>query len=642
MGFLAQFNANRQKKILLAHPLIASVAIIIIMAFVALHNLRKFMVEKRENVAAGPFDWMDSFNNLANANTKKAEEFFAELKNGPETADLDRLGLLQAWSAALQEIWTNPQAAMDAYSRYWQDSMQLWQHSMHKMMGGDSDAVIDAEQGDRRFRSEQWSEDAWFSHLKQSYLLTSRALLDTLGEVKNLDENDKLKLDFYSRQMIDAASPSNFIFSNPDVIKATVDSSGQNLVDGWKNLTRDVERGGGQLQIKMTDFSAFELGKNIAATPGDVVYQNRMMQLIQYRSTSGEVYKKPLLIVPPWINKFYVLDMQEKNSMVRWLVEQGHTVFVISWVNPDASYAGIGFEEYMLEGPVKAQQVIAEITGETSINAIGYCLGGTLLAATLAWFAAREQKPITSATFLASLIDFSEPGEIKVFVDEKQVSQLEEEMQKTGYLDGSSMASSFGMLRANDLIWSFVINNYLLGKEPRAFDLLYWNADSTRMPAKMHSFYLRKMYLENVFKDPGGIELDGIAIDISKVDIPVYFVSTLDDHIAPWATTYLGARIFSGPVRFILGESGHIAGIVNPPSANKYGYYSKPGRLPKHVDAWYKGAKHQSGSWWLDWQQWLQKRGKVKVSSRSIGSESHPALEPAPGSYVRERIVNID
>ena len=500
----------------------------------------------------------------------------------------------------------------------------------------------DVTEGDRRFRHEKWTDDVFFSHLKQAYLLMTNAVIDTVNDLQHLDDEHKFKLDFYTRQLADAASPSNFILSNPDVLQATIDSNGQNLINGWNNLLEDWKRGDGKLQIKMTDYEAFELGHNLATTPGQVIYQNRMMQLIQYQPSTDTVLKRPLMIVPPWINKYYVMDLQEKNSMVKWLVDQGHTVFMISWVNPDETYRDVGFEEYMLEGPVQALKVIEDITGETGINAIGYCLGGTLLAATLAYFAGKNEKPIASATFLASMIDFSEPGELKVFIDEKQVSALEKDMAKKGYLDGSHMANSFGMLRANDLIWSFVINNYFMGRQPRPFDLLYWNADSTRMPYKMHSFYLRKMYMENVFKEAGGITLDGVPIDIRKIDIPVYFISAIDDHIAPWTSTYMGARLFNGPVRFVLGESGHIAGIINPPGKSKYGHFTRTGRLTKSAETWLEGADRNEGSWWPDWQGWTKNKNKEEVPARPVGNKDHPALEAAPGTYCKTRIVNID
>ncbi len=365
-----------------------------------------------------------------------------------------------------------------------------------------------------------------------------------------------------------------------------------------------------------------------------MVFQNELMQLIQYAPSTETAFKRPLLVIPPWINKYYILDLREKNSFVRWAVEQGHTVFVISWVNPDGRYAGKTFENYMFEGPLAALDAIGQATGENEVNVIGYCLGGTLLGATLAWMAQRNDRRAASATFFASLLDFSIPGELGVFIDDAQVENLERRMRERGYLEGSEMAATFNMLRANDLVWSFVVNNYLLGKDPFPFDLLYWNSDSTRMPAKMHSFYLREMYLANRLKVPGGITLGGVPIDLRKIVIPAYFVSPLEDHFAPWKSTYRGARILSGPTRFVLGGSGHVAGIVNPPSAKKYGYWTAA-ELPESADEWRAGASRSEGSWWIDWQAWIAGlNGPDRVPARVPGTGALQALEDAPGSYV--------
>ncbi|HEX6320446.1 MAG TPA: class I poly(R)-hydroxyalkanoic acid synthase, partial [Burkholderiales bacterium] len=412
-------------------------------------------------------------------------------------------------------------------------------------------------------------------------------------------------------------------------------SGGQNLVRGLNNLLSDLERGRGELRISMTDESAFKLGRNVATTPGKVVFQNDLMQLIQYLPTTQEVYRRPLVIIPPWINKYYILDLREKNSFIRWAVAQGHTVFVVSWVNPDARLAQKGFDDYMLEGAIGALDAVEQATGEREVNFIGYCLGGTLLGATLAYLAEKKDRRVKSATFFVSLLDFSQPGELGVFIDEAQVANLEKKMNERGYLEGSEMASTFNMLRANDLVWSFVVNNYLLGKDPFPFDLLYWNADSTRMPARMHSFYLRNMYIKNLMGVPGGITLAGVPLDLSKVKIPAYFISTVEDHIAPWQTTYKGARYLGGPVRFVLGGSGHIAGIVNPPGAKKYHYWANEA-FPASADEWFAGARQVPGSWWDDWQAWIDKHNAdtPKVPART----PRDALEDAPGSYAMLRL----
>jgi polyhydroxyalkanoate synthase len=412
-------------------------------------------------------------------------------------------------------------------------------------------------------------------------------------------------------------------------------SGGQNLVRGLNNLLTDIEKGGGQLRISMTDESAFKLGKNVATTPGKVVYQTPLMQLIQYQPTTQEVYKRPLVIIPPWINKYYILDLREKNSFIRWAVAQGHSVFVLSWVNPDARLAHKGFDDYMREGALAALDAVEKATGEREANVIGYCLGGTLLGATLGYLANTNQNRVASATFFVSLLDFSEPGELGVFIDEEQLASLEKKMNERGYLEGSEMADTFNLLRANDLVWSFVVNNYLLGKDPFPFDLLYWNADSTRMPARMHSFYLRNMYIKNLLGVTGGMELAGVPIDLAAVKIPSYFISTVEDHIAPWKTTYKGAQYLGGPVRFVLGGSGHIAGIVNPPASKKYHYWTNDA-MPPTADEWFAGAQQIPGSWWEDWQAWIdrQNAGEPKVPGRVPEN----ALEDAPGSYATLRI----
>ncbi|MGE5668653.1 MAG: PHA/PHB synthase family protein, partial [Betaproteobacteria bacterium] len=430
--------------------------------------------------------------------------------------------------------------------------------------------------------------------------------------------------------------PSNFALTNPEVFRETIATGGQNLVRGLHNLLDDIERGNGQLRISMTDAKAFELGVNIATTPGKVVYQNELLQLIQYEPSTKKQWKRPLLIIPPWINKYYILDLREKNSFVRWAVGEGMTVFVVSWVNPDERLAHKDFEDYLVEGPLAALDAIEKATGEPDANVIGYCLGGTLLAAALGWLAAKKQKRIASATFMTALIDFTAPGELEVFIDEGQVGSIEKKMKERGYLEGSEMANTFNSLRANDLIWSFVINNYLMGRDPFPFDLLHWNCDSTRMPATMHSFYLRNMYMKNRLREPGGLTLAGVPIDLSKVTLPSYFVSAIEDHIAPWKTTYAGPGILKGKSRFVLSGSGHIAGMINPPAANKYSYWTHD-RLPKSADQWLADATQHEGSWWTDWRAWIAPYLGREVPARIPGKGKLPVIEAAPGSYARQR-----
>ncbi|MGB1110435.1 MAG: PHA/PHB synthase family protein, partial [Gammaproteobacteria bacterium] len=491
--------------------------------------------------------------------------------------------------------------------------------------------------GDRRFKHDDWAEQPMFAAIKQSYLLTSQWMRNMVSDVEGLDPKVAEKVEFFTERFIDSMSPTNFAATNPAVLEKIRETKGANLVHGLKNMLQDIEDGNGQLRIRMTDTEAFELGKNVAVTPGKVVYQNRMFQLIQYSPTTENTFKRPLLIVPPWINKFYILDLQPKNSKLRWLVEQGHTVFVISWVNPDSSYRDTGFDAYVKEGVLEALNAVEKATGESEINAIGYCIGGTLLTTTLAYMKAKGDERIKSATFYTTMLDFSDPGELGIFTDEDTIAELEKDMSAEGYLDGSNMAGTFNLLRANDLIWSFYVNNYLLGNEPRPFDLLYWNSDSTRMPCAMHSWYLRKLYLENKLIEPGGVQIDDVAIDLSSIDIPTCFISTVDDHIAPWKSTYAGAQRMGGSVKFILGGSGHIAGIINPPEANKYGFRttSKP---PKDGVAWAEKAKVNEGSWWPEWQKWIKPKAGKQVPARVPGDGALETIEDAPGSYVTVRI----
>jgi polyhydroxyalkanoate synthase len=494
--------------------------------------------------------------------------------------------------------------------------------------------VAEPAKGDWRFKDEEWSKNFVFDFLKQSYLITARHMQQAVAQVKGLPPESQRKVAFFTRQYVEALAPSNFLMTNPQVLRETVATGGENLVRGMNNLLRDLERGGGQLRVSMTDETAFQLGRNVATSPGKVIFQNDLMQLIQYLPITSEVYRRPLVIIPPWINKYYILDLREKNSFIRWAVAQGHTVFVVSWVNPDARLAQKGFDDYMVEGPLAAMDAVARATGEREMNLIGYCLGGTLLGSTLGYLAAKNDHRVKSATYFVSLLDFSEPGELGVFIDEGTVANLENKMNQRGYLEGSEMAGTFNLLRANDLVWSFVVNNYLLGKDPFPFDLLYWNADSTRMPARMHSFYLRNMYLKNLLGVPGGITLDGVPIDLSRVEQPSYFISTVEDHIAPWKTTYKGARYLGGPVRFVLGGSGHIAGIVNPPAANKYHYWTNDA-LPDTADQWFESATQKPGSWWQDWQRWIdQLNAGDKVPARIPAN----AIEDAPGSYAMMRL----
>ena len=549
----------------------------------------------------------------------------------------DEIGVGKAFTELAGRMMSDPFKLAEAGMRMWTDYFQLWQSSVRKMAGEEAAPVAEPQRGDARFKSELW-ENWLFDYIKQSYLIAAQNIQKTVAEVDGLDPQTARKVRFFTRQYVDALAPTNFVATNPDVLKTTLETGGKNLLDGLNNLLGDLERGRGQLAISMTDYEAFTLGENVATTPGKVVFENDLMQLIQYQPTTAEVNATPLLIVPPWINKYYILDLRQKNSFIKWATDQGNTVFVISWVNPDRKLAAKTFDDYMLEGPLAAMDAMERATGERQVNVIGYCLGGTLTACTLAYLKGKGQADrVKCTTFFTAMIDFSEPGELGVFCDEGVLANLEKKMQERGYLEGSEMAATFNLLRANDLIWSFVVNNYLLGKDPFPFDLLYWNSDSTRMPARMQTFYLRNMYIKNRLREPGGITLAGQSIDVTRVDTPTYFASTVEDHIAPWKSTYMGAKLLKGPVRFVLGGSGHIAGIVNPPAANKYWYWTNE-QLPDAADDWLASAEKHPGSWWPDWAAWLAKFAGDKVPARTPGDGGLEVIEDAPGRYAKFRL----
>ncbi len=547
---------------------------------------------------------------------------------------IDPRSVAQAFFDFGARLLAHPEKLAEAQMRFWQDSLELWQRTLRRLAGEPVEPLVQPERGDRRFKDKAWDEELVFDFVKQSYLLTARWLRGLVREVDDLDPREQQKVEFYTRQFVSAISPSNFVLTNPTVLRRTQETGGQNLLEGLKHLLADLERGRGRLQISMADYEAFEVGRNVATTPGKVIFQNDLMQLIQYSPSTRQVYRRPLLIVPPWINKFYILDLQPRNSFIRWNVDRGHTVFVISWVNPRKDLAHKDFDDYMLEGPLAALDAIEQAIGEREVNILGFCIGGILTATMLAWLAAKGDDRIKAGTFLASLFDFREVGEVSVFVDEEQIAHMEEHIREKGYLEGHHMADMFNLMRENDLIWSFVVNNYLLGREPPPFDLLYWNSDATRLPASMLLTYLRKFYQQNLLMRPGGLRLAGVPIDLSRVETPVYIVATKEDHIAPWRSCYAGTQAFVGPRRFVLGASGHIAGIVNPPAAKKYGYWTNP-ELPPDPDAWLADATWHPGSWWTDWGLWLARRGGRKVPAREPGAGGLPALEEAPGSYVK-------
>jgi polyhydroxyalkanoate synthase subunit PhaC len=575
---------------------------------------------------------------IAQKSRKLVAEFLKWQAAGDGVGMANPLAIDAAFLELTARLISDPSRLVRAQLSLWNDYLTLWRYTTQRFLGRATKPVIEPPAGDRRFRDVAWTDNTLFDFIKQSYLLTARWLQNAVRDVGDIDERTARKVDFYTRHFVDAIAPSNFLMANPEVLRATIESRGKNLLNGLKNLLDDLERGKGRLAIKMTDLEAFQIGENIAVTPGKVVYQNDLSQLIQYEPTTGKVKRRPLLIIPPWINKFYILDLRPSNSFIRWAVSQGHTVFVISWVNPDERFAAKTFADYMLEGPLAALDTIEQATGEREANVVGYCLGGTLLASTLAYTAAKSDIRIKSATYFATMVDFAEAGELSVFIDEAQLSALEKRMNAKGYLDGHDMAAAFKVLRANDSIWSFVINNYLLGKSPFPFDLLYWNHDSTRMPVAMHSFYLRNMYQENRLIKPGGISLDGVPIDLRKISTPSFLLSTREDHIAPWRSTYAATQLYRGPVKFVLSASGHIAGVINPPGG-KYGHWENE-KDPQTSDEWLATAIPQPDSWWPTWESWISQYGGGEVPARHPCDGRLKPIEDAPGSYVKVRAAS--
>jgi polyhydroxyalkanoate synthase len=533
-----------------------------------------------------------------------------------------------------QRLMAEPGKVVQAQFEFWQNYLQLMQVASRRLLGEEVEPMVKPEAGDKRFSDPAWAENAVFDFIKQSYLLAARSLHRMVKSVDGLDAKAAAKVDFYTRRFLDMVSPTNLPLTNPKVLRVTLETGGENLIKGLNHLLEDLERGKGRWRLKQTDMNAFELGRNLATTPGKVIFQTDLIQLIQYNPATETVYQRPLLIAPPWINKFYILDLQAKNSFVKWLVEQGFTVFIISWVNPDSRLAEMSFEQYLEHGTLAALDAIEQATGEREVNVIGYCIGGTLLSCMLAYLAVKQDPRVPCATALTTLLDFKWVGEMGVFVDEEQFEHLDKGMERKGYLEGYHMSGVFNLMRANDLIWSFVIRNYLLGEEPFPFDLLYWNADSTRMPKAMHTFYLRNMYLKNRLKEPGGISFLGVPIDLGKIEVPMYFLSAKEDHIAPWKATYAGTPLVNGPVQFVLGESGHIAGVVNPPAAHKYSYWTND-QLPPTPDQWFETATQHDGSWWVHWLEWVKQYAGPQVPARVPGDGQLPPLEEAPGSYVK-------
>jgi len=563
-------------------------------------------------------------------------QLFAEHKEQvePDTSSQPTFEQMTKTFAEIGRTYADhPDKLLEAQYELWQGHSRIWQNAWRRFLGETVEPVVEPERSDRRFKDHDWEKNQVFDFLKQSYLLTARWAHDLVVEADGVDDRTRQKARFYVDQIANALAPTNFAITNPEVLRLTMASNGANLAEGLDNLLEDLKAGDGSLQIRQTDASAFEVGRNMALSPGKVVFRNELIELIQYAPSTPKVYERPLLIVPPWINKFYILDLNPAKSFISWAVAQGLTVFVVSWVNPDDRLAMKTFADYMRDGVMAALDAIEAATGEKTINAIGYCIGGTLLSATLGYMAAKKDDRIASATFFAAQVDFEKAGDLLVFVDEEQVSDVERQMAGKGYLEGKRMANAFNLLRSNDLIWSYVVSNYLKGKDPLPFDLLFWNSDSTRMPAAVHSFYLRECYLNNHLSQ-GHMVLDGVRIDLKKVKVPVYNLTAREDHIAPLASSFRIDHFLGGETRLVVAGSGHIAGVINPPDAGKYQYWTND-ENDGTLEDWLKGASEHPGSWWPDWAQWIGKRSGKKVAARQPGDGKLKALDDAPGTYVK-------
>jgi polyhydroxyalkanoate synthase len=538
---------------------------------------------------------------------------------------------------SVAEYWMSDQTrATELQMKMGKAYLDLWASASRRLAGEQGQPAIEPAPRDKRFKDPEWKSNQFFDFLLQLYLLTTRWAQDLVRDAEGLDPHTRHKAEFYVQQITNALAPSNFVLTNPEVLRETLASNGDNLVRGMKMLAEDVEAGNGTLRIRQSDPNSLAVGVDMAMTSGKVIFQNDLMQLIQYEPSTENVLRTPLLIVPPWINKYYILDLRPEKSFIKWCVDQGITVFVISWVNPDKRLGAKTFDDYMKEGPLAAMDAIEQATGEMKVHTMGYCVGGTLLASTLAWLAEKRRVRVTSATLLAAQVDFSHAGDLLVFVDEDQISALERDMRASGVLEGTKMAMAFNMLRSNDLIWSYVVSNYLKGQPPSSFDLLHWNSDATRMPAANHSYYLRNCYLENRLST-GSMVLDNTLLDLSKVKVPVYNLATREDHIAPADSVLYGSQFFGGPVKYVLSGSGHIAGVVNPPSANKYQFWTNDRIKDISLADWIKGAEEHKGSWWPHWREWLAGIDAEEVPARAVGSDAQPPIEEAPGSYVRVR-----
>jgi polyhydroxyalkanoate synthase subunit PhaC len=592
-----------------------------------------YQVNDPEKLAS---NMMAFFGEGARALTRYMDE---KRRDGPYTIATE-LGEAGKLLGAIAQRWmAEPEKLAERQTKLTEDLVALWGRTYMRFMGQEVEPVAKPAPGDARFHHPEWTSNPFFDFCKQAYLISTNWADDMVRETEGVDDLTRRRAQFYLNQITSALSPSNFPLTNPEVVRATLTSNGENLLKGMTQLVKDLDESKDLLHIKQTDLSAFAIGKNLAVTPGKVVYQNDIMQLIQYTPTTPQVFAVPMMIVPPWINKYYILDLVPQKSFIKWLVDQGVTVFVVSWVNPDASLSKKTFEDYMREGILDPLGVVQGITNSAKVNTLGYCVGGTLLGTTLAYMAAKGDERINSASFLAAQVDFSNAGDLLVFIDDTQIKALEAMMAEVGYLDGSRMAAVFNMLRPKDLIWPYIVNNYLLGKQPFPFDLLYWNSDTTRMPSANHSFYLREFYQANRLAR-GEMTIGGITLDLSKVTLPIYELATREDHIAPAKSVFTGARLFGGPVRFVLAGSGHIAGVINPPDRQKYMFWApaddSDAKAMPSLDDWMRNAQQLPGSWWPDYAKWLTGHSGDMVAPRTPGDGPMQPIEDAPGSYVRK------
>ncbi len=586
----------------------------------------------------GPVDVEVFSRNLARLIEEGGRALAAYMKpreDGRKSELADELrDVVKTLGEVLQYWLADPQRTAELQGRLGQSYLELWGAAVKRLSGEGAPPVATPAANDKRFADPEWTTNQFYDFLKQLYLLTVNWADRLVSDADKLDPHTRHKAEFYIRQIANALSPSNFVLTNPELLRETLTSNAENLVRGMHMLAEDVEAGGGHLKIRQSDSSMFAVGRNLAMTPGKVIFQNEIMQLLQYAPSTEKVLKRPLLIVPPWINKYYVLDLTPEKSFIKWCVDQGITVFCVSWVNPDESLAQKTFEDYIREGPLAALDAIKQATGEDKVNAVGYCVGGTMLAVALAKMAVDHDERIASATLFAAQVDFTYAGDLKVFIDEEQVEAIEQRMAERGYLEGMSMVTVFNLLRSNDLIWPYVINNYLRGKAPFPFDLLYWNSDATRLPAANHSFYMRNCYLDNKITK-GKMVIGNTPIDLKTVKVPIYNLATREDHIAPAKSVLLGCKYFGGKVRYVLSGSGHIAGVINPPNKQKYHYWTGPRPRSANLDGWLKKAKEHPGSWWPDWLTWLKRHDATEAPARVPGDGALKPIEDAPGSYVK-------